>query len=167
MRLKSNMHGREKPRSAVVIRRVEENDLDRIMKIEESSFRSKDTFSLALFRRYLKKLRNGFYVVLDGEGAVVGYAVFEDVGERCYVLSIAILPDNRNQGLATMLMAFIESECRRRGLSKIVLDVRVDNESAISFYKRLGLVEAGRKTRFYEDGIDALIMEKHLMTSSE
>ncbi len=161
------MQANLKSKSRAVVRRAEETDLSSIMRIEESSFKSEDTFPMALFRRYLKELRDGFYVVLDGENTVAGYTVFEDVGEECYVLSIAVFPESRNQGLATSLMLFMENECRKRGLSKIVLDVRVDNEGAISFYRRLGLAEAGRKARFYEDGADALMMEKHLVASAK
>lgn len=62
--------------------------------------------------------------------------------DEYYVEHLAVLPENRGQGIAEQLMDFAESLAKTKGLKRIVLDVEIENEGARRFYKRLGFIEA-------------------------
>jgi ribosomal protein S18 acetylase RimI-like enzyme len=59
---------------------------------------------------------------------------------RCYVTSLAVLPDERRQGTGAMLLRAVAQEARGRGLAAVALDVASHNEAAIRFYRREGFV---------------------------
>jgi ribosomal protein S18 acetylase RimI-like enzyme len=54
------------------------------------------------------------------------------------VHDLAVLPVYRGRGIATALLAAVETEARRRGCCKLTLEVREDNPKAEELYRRLG-----------------------------
>ena len=149
-------------KKGIVVRNATEDDLHKIMEIERASFKRADTFPRALFQKYLRELNDGFFVILDKSKSIVGYAILGEKDGKGYLISIAIHPQRRNQGFATSLLKFLESKCNEKGFTEITLEVRVDNKKAIEIYRKLGFVEVEKKKCFYEDGADALVMEKRL-----
>ncbi|MDH5459752.1 MAG: ribosomal protein S18-alanine N-acetyltransferase [Candidatus Bathyarchaeota archaeon] len=150
-------------RKKAVIRNATKDDLEKILEIEKASFKRTDAFSPTLFKKYLRELEEGFFVVLEKPNSIAGYAILGEEEGKGYLLSIAIHPKKRNQGFATSLLKFLEFKCYEKGLTKMTLEVRVNNKKAIAIYKNLGFTEVGKKKGFYEDGVDALVMEKRLL----
>jgi ribosomal-protein-alanine N-acetyltransferase len=153
-------HSTLKSSRGVVIRKATEKDLGAILDIENFSFSLIDRFPASLFSHYLHKYKDGFFVVLEPSGSVVGYAIIVKSKGNAYLFSIAVHPENRNQGYAELLLNFLESKCVQMGLSKLCLDVRFDNAAALELYTKLGYVKVKKKKNFYGDGIDAFLMEK-------
>jgi len=149
-------------KKGIVVRNATEDDLHKIMEIERASFKRADVFPRTLFQKYLRELTNGFFVILDKCESIVGYAILGEKDGKGYLISIAIHPQRRNQGFAMSLLKFLEFQCYEKGFTTMTLEVRVDNKKAIEIYKKLGFVEAEKEKCFYEDGADALVMEKRL-----
>ena len=76
-------------------------------------------------------------------------------------MNIAVDPDHRGRGIATMLLERLfelTADDARRGYT---LEVRVSNATAISLYERLGFEARGIRRGYYTDNReDALIMWK-------
>ncbi len=51
---------------------------------------------------------------------------------------LAVHPDFRGRGVGSGLLAFAEEEARRRGLSRLALDVESHNGRARGVYERFG-----------------------------
>jgi ribosomal-protein-alanine N-acetyltransferase len=146
--------------NGIKIRKATKDDLSAIITIEDTSFNWFERFPESLFLYYIRKLKDGFFVVLEPSGAIVGYAILVDVKNYSYIFSIAILPKKRNQGYAELLLKFLTKRCTEKHIPKIRLDVRVDNNAAVELYKKLGYTEVNNKKDYYGDGLDALMMEK-------
>ena len=144
----------------MIIRNANEEDLSAVMEIELESFEFSEVFPVRQFLYYLNVFRDGFFVVVDSSGLIVGYAILACTQNLGYVLSIAVHPKNRKQGYANALLEFLELKCREKGVSNLRLDVRVSNTAAIELYKKLGLAELRVKKNFYGKGVDALSMGK-------
>ena len=43
---------------------------------------------------------------------------------------------------------------------RVILDVRVNNEKGLNFYKKNGFKQINVRKNYYLDGTDALVMEK-------
>lgn len=89
-------------------------------------------------------------VALDGE-SVVGWCDIT-VSERLTMrhggmLGISLLPDWRGRGIGARLIAAALTAARERGMVRVQLHVRADNERAIHLYEKLGFQHEGRLRR--------------------
>ena len=76
-------------------------------------------------------------------------------------MDILVSPTNRRNGVATQLFSSFLSLIKGK-TQKVSLEVRESNEQAINFYKKMGLVEVFVRKKYYQDGENALIMEKEI-----
>ncbi len=75
------------------------------------------------------------------------------------IQTIGIAPSERGKGLGRELMQRLISKAKELGSEQVMLEVRADNEPAISLYKDLGFVQIDVRKRYYQPaGVDALIM---------
>ncbi len=139
------------------------DDLDRLCEIDAVCFPA----GIAYPREYLSSLLSSptsiaRVAVLDE--TIVGFAVLE-VRERALkkvgeLVTIDVLAEARRKGVGQLLHASVERAVSHRGGNKIRLQVSVENEAAIRFYKQLGYRTRGRIPRYYLNTIDAWWMEK-------
>ena len=73
--------------------------------------------------------------------------------------TVGVLPAQRGQGIGEALMRACEE---RLTMSHVRLNVRLTNTVAIRLYEKLGYRKTGTWPEYYEDGEDALVMEKVL-----
>ena len=76
-----------------------------------------------------------------------------------WIVTIAVLPEYRGQGIAAALL----ETCEVKLPTPVVrLSVRRSNKAAIRLYQRAGYLEVGVWDGYYQDGEDAIVMEKQL-----
>lgn len=103
------------------------------------------------------------YAAQDPAGWVLGYAGLHNIVGEGYVDNIAVLPQCRRQGVGEALTSALIGYAKSEGLSLLTLEVRAGNEPAIALYRKLGLLEEGRRKNFYRRPTeDALIMTLRL-----
>lgn len=90
-----------------------------------------------------------------------GFVLASCVADEAEILTIAVLPNCRNQGKGRALLNQLSEELSSRGVCRLFLEVRVDNHSALVLYNHFGFKEVGCRKGYYK-GIDALVMEKNL-----
>lgn len=76
-----------------------------------------------------------------GEGRddeLLGTIMVGHDGHRGWVYYLAVAPERRGRGLGAMLVRAAEQWLRDRGVPKMMLMVRRENEAVRSFYERLG-----------------------------
>ncbi|NOY27008.1 MAG: GNAT family N-acetyltransferase, partial [Oligoflexia bacterium] len=64
----------------------------------------------------------------------------------------------RRQGLGRRLLTGFLATCTAKGATVLWLEVRSDNNAAIQLYSQAGLRPTGRRSDYYTDGIDAILM---------
>ena len=159
--------GRETKRKGggpkVAIRPASLADVPALVALENRTFTG-DWVSARSFRGLL---RGGHAAILVEEwrGEIRGYAlIFFRRGSRVGRLySFAVAPEHRGQGLAKALLAAAERAAREHGSSAMQLEVRADNVEARALYARLGYRPIGSTLAYYDDGMDAVRMEKRLL----
>jgi ribosomal-protein-alanine N-acetyltransferase len=138
------------------VRSFRYEDLDQVREVEEASF--PDPYSKLLFR--LLKLEVGDLFVVAAEDGILGYAISESSGNRGHIISMAVSPEHRRAGVGE---ALLQETIKRLGskIEEISLEVRAGNEAAMRLYEKFSFRRTGeRRTRYYPDGEDALIMSK-------
>ena len=105
-----------------------------------------------------------FMSVAEDGNTIVGYCgVFVPApGVEADILTVAVLPAYRRQGIAKEFMRQIESYAKEREASAMMLEVEVTNESAIKLYESLDYMKISVRMDYYGPGLDAHVMRKEL-----
>lgn len=100
--------------------------------------------------------------VAEDGNTIVGYCgVFVPApGIEADILTVAVLPAYRRQGIAKEFMRQIEAYALEREASAMMLEVEVSNESAIKLYESLGYIKISVRMDYYGPGKDAHVMRK-------
>jgi len=101
----------------------------------------------------------GVFGLLDERGGMLLARLGADEAE---ILTIAVVPERRQQGLGGALIQAAAAEARARGAVKLFLEVSTRNPAARGLYQQLGFAQVGRRKGYYADGSDALVLSKDL-----
>ncbi len=107
----------------------------------------------------LQLVMPGTFGLVEVRGGMLLARVAADEAE---VLTLAVLPALRRQGLGRALLQAAMAEARRRGAAAMTLEVAVDNVPARDLYQRAGFTQVGRRRRYYASGADALVLRAAL-----
>jgi len=78
------------------------------------------------------------------------------------IITIDVSPKTQHSGLGTLLISKAEQELKQAGCDYVSLEVAVNNDSALRFYKKHGYVVLKALPNYYLDSIDGLLMGKKL-----
>jgi [ribosomal protein S18]-alanine N-acetyltransferase len=138
------------------------SDLRAIEEIERRSYPT--PWSRSMFAGELAKPSSiclGAFEAEGEDGELCGYLIVSRYVDAWHVMNIAVDPDHRGRGIATVLLERLFEltvDDARRGYT---LEVRVSNATAISLYERLNFEARGIRRGYYTDNReDALIMWK-------
>lgn len=96
----------------------------------------------------------------------VGFIICWIIEDVCDLLSVGVLPDLRREGLGQLLLDYGIATARDMGAERIILEVNITNEAAITLYEHNGFVRDGIRKAYYTqpDGskADALKLVKAL-----
>lgn len=107
--------------------------------------------------------KHAYCAVLKNETEVVGYYLCYFVLDEWEIARIAVAPSIRRQGAGQLLFDHMMSVCKEKEITRLLLDVRESNETAISFYKKNGFAVDGIRKNFY-GGVNpenAILMSKN------
>ena len=146
----------------VTLRDYTPKDFESIWRLDQVCFAEHIAYSRDEMRMYLA-LRSSFCVIAEVDGRLAGFTIMDYRPPRpAYMVTIDVDPAMRRHGIATALLGEVERRILRQGGAAIRLEVAVDNQSAIDFYKRHGFREIGRKLGYYNGQLDAFSMKKEL-----
>jgi ribosomal-protein-alanine N-acetyltransferase len=148
--------------TTIELRRLGLGDLRAIEEIERLSYPT--PWSRSMFAGELAKPSSiclGAFDADGDEGRLCGYLIVSRYVDAWHVMNVAVHPEHRARGIATMLLERLfelTANDARRGYT---LEVRVSNATAIGLYERLGFDGRGVRRGYYTDNReDALIMWK-------
>ncbi|RLI30496.1 MAG: ribosomal-protein-alanine N-acetyltransferase [Candidatus Hecatellales archaeon] len=157
--------------AAYKVRRFREEDLSSVVEINRKCLPENysSTFFIDIYRSHPET-----FLVAEWEGKVVAYIMcrvehgFSELSRlrivrKGHIISLAVLPEHRLKGLATLLLVkAMEALHSRYGCSEVYLEVRVSNQPAINLYRKLGFKEAKIINHYYIDGENAFLMARRL-----
>ena len=118
---------------------------------------SKDDFVTWLSRK------ESVAAVAHSEREAVAFGLALAAGDDAELLSIAVAPDRRGQGLGQGILAALDAEAHNHRLVRWVLEAARNNLPALALYKSAGFVEIGVRKDYYltsEGKVDALMMSR-------
>jgi ribosomal-protein-alanine N-acetyltransferase len=133
-------------------------DLDAIVALEAQAFTNpwpRETLVWELTNSDVTRI----YLLRGDAGAVVAFCVCWVVFDELHINTLAVAPDERRKGLATLLLRRVLAEASKEGARKATLEVRASNTAALALYERLGFRVTATRARYYTNpDEDALIL---------
>ncbi len=144
----------------VEIRGLRLRDLGAIERIERRSYPT--PWSRSMFAgEFTKPSSLCLGAFEDERNALVGFLIISRYVDAWHVMNIAVDPDRRRRGIATMLLERLFQLTAGNSQRGYTLEVRVSNADAIRLYERLGFKAKGVRRGYYTDNReDAVIMWK-------
>lgn len=147
----------------VVLRPATADDLAVVGALEEGLFGA-DAWSPTQLAEELSGPGRRF-LVAEEDGQVVGYGVTRVAADVVDLERIAVSPDHRRGGVATRLLVELQALGRDDLAHRMLLEVSAANTGAVAFYAARDFVQIDRRSRYYRDGTDALVMRATLGTT--
>jgi len=145
--------------------------INRIMTVMEAAF--DPAYGEAWNRRQIAEalaLPSTHALVVDADGALIpespghtatpaGFVLTRHVLDEEELLLIAVVPEFRQRGIGSKLIDRLFTAARRRGITRIYLEMRRGNP-AVHLYRKLGFEPIGERRHYYRtangERIDAI-----------
>lgn len=94
-------------------------------------------------------------------GEMVGFIAGDPrrIEKTGWILTLGVMPDWRRKGIGRDLLYQCE---QLMGMPLVKLTVRRNNLSALQLYKKMGYKQVDIWSRYYHNGEDGLVLEKHI-----
>ena len=149
----------------MLVREAHDQDIDQMMAIEELCY--ENPWPREAFEEEIEQADIGAGIVVEDEGLLVGFLTGMLVADEFHLHNMAVHPDFRGRGIGRELMTAVESMCHEKGIHRIQLEVREDNEIARHLYLSSGFESVGTRKDYYGPGRDAYLYTKQLKPEGE
>lgn len=143
----------------MIVRALEEKDLDILLDIEKSLY--KDPWNK---EAYIRDLENdiAYNYVLEHDGVILGYYGFWVMFDNVDITKVSIRKELQGKGLSKILMDDFFSRINNLDIKTVTLEVRVSNVKAIGLYEKYGFKNISVRKKYYADLEDAYILQKEV-----
>ncbi len=125
--------------------------------IHERAFDTGDVWNAAIMAGQLGM--PGVFALIAGTSGMI---MIRRAGDEAEILTLAVVPERRQQGVGRALLTAATEAARRHGAEKLFLEVSTRNPAARGLYQAAGFVQVGRRRAYYADGSDALVLSLSL-----
>ncbi|WKY49143.1 ribosomal protein S18-alanine N-acetyltransferase [Eubacteriaceae bacterium ES3] len=142
----------------MLVRKMVANDIGGVFDVDKDCFNHNWTRE-----SYQNELHNilATYIVAENEGKIIGFGGYWRVIDEAQITNIGILKPYRRCGIGEMILNKLCSMAVQEGCNKMTLEVREDNLSAISFYKKNLFLQEGIRYHYYGQNQHGLIMWRY------
>lgn len=151
------------PPTSYTVRPLTEKNSREVLKLNLRCFRNGENYTKYTFSYLFNEPKALSYQVVTAEGKMAAYMFVIVQGDgTAHLTTIGVAPEHRRRGIAEMLLGHLEDVLTAKGVSTIVLEVRVGNIPAQMLYVRNGYTTVRRIASYYTDGEDCFMMVKSL-----
>lgn len=136
------------------------DDLEHLKDILESEF---DNFwNYDVLKNELSSDNSKYIVAKNKDNNIIGFAGIKLILDEAELMNIVTKKNMRHFGVASSMLDYLFSICRKQNIKLINLEVNTQNTIAINFYKKYNFVEVGLRKKYYDNTYDALLMTHKL-----
>ena len=101
---------------------------------------------------------------IEEDPRILGFLVAERHRRSGHIITIDVRSEARRYRIGSALLETAESRLQRLDCRIVRLETAVDNVAALAFYKRHKYTVVKTIPRYYSSGVDALLLEKDLLS---
>jgi ribosomal-protein-alanine N-acetyltransferase len=153
--------------SVLQVRKYQSADFIRLLEIDQTCFVEGIAYSEEEMHFFLGMPNAISLVGLQGD-EIMGFVIADRFRPRRAshfmgkIITIDVAPQAQRSGLGALLITSAETVLKQAGCDYVSLEVAVDNQPALQFYKKHGYSVLKVLPRYYLDSIDGLLMGKKL-----
>ena len=132
--------------------------IDQVHKIEVESFSS--AWSRNQLISYCVNSSESKSFIYLKQKNIIGYLMSQENLEDIHIHNIAVKKDCRRKGIGSRMLLHLIDASRMNNIRKLCLEVKNINISAIKLYQSHGFIASGEKKNYYEDGSNAILMDR-------
>jgi len=87
--------------------------------------------------------------VASSRGEIAAYAVVQAVLDEAHLLNVCVAPGWQGLGVGRGMLQSVMQQCLERDMTRMLLEVRASNISAIGLYRSLGFQQDGVRKGYY------------------
>lgn len=141
----------------MILRKAQKSDVSSLYALERKLFLPQNyPLSRGSFSYHVK---NNLLYVAEIDGKIAGYILTLIKRKNAKLYSIGVDNLYRGRQIGKKFLETVSCELISLGFSRLLLEVRIDNETAIALYKKAGFKIIKKLDSFYLDGCDAYLME--------
>jgi ribosomal protein S18 acetylase RimI-like enzyme len=149
------------------VRRYQPEDFPRLLEIDQACFVEGIAYAKEEMSYFLG-MPTAISLVGLHDKTIMGFVIADKFRPRRAsrsigkIITIDVAPAAQHSGMGSLLMSSAEAELKSAGCDYVSLEVAVDNDPALRFYKKHGYAVLKILPRYYLDSIDGLLMGKKL-----
>ncbi|MEY3495939.1 MAG: hypothetical protein RJA80_161 [Actinomycetota bacterium] len=129
--------------------------------IDKSAFNA-TAWSLETFWSEISASNRYYISLIDENQEIVGFAGLAFNGSDADVQTMVIKPEYQNKGYGKKLLDNLIEKVKEKKSTRVFLEVVADNEKAINLYKSRNFEIISKRSNYYPNGKDAIIMQLDL-----
>ncbi|HLA95437.1 MAG TPA: GNAT family N-acetyltransferase, partial [Pyrinomonadaceae bacterium] len=130
-----------------------------VLRLNLRCFRNGENYTRHTFAYLFGEPNTLSYQIVTASGEMAGFVfVIKNPDGAAHLTTIGVAPEHRRRGLAIQLLTHVEDVLSEKGVSTIVLEVRIGNLTAKELYISAGYAAVNRLAKYYSDGEDCFMM---------
>ena len=144
------------------LREYRPSDFEDLFQLDQRCFPEAIAYSRPELAHYLRAKAAICLLLCEGQ-ELLGF-ILGDVTPRGsgHIVTLDVSPEARRTGLVTSLIEALQDRFRALSCRAILLEVAVNNHTALAFYKKHGFSVLKTLRRYYPGGLDGLLMGKNI-----
>ncbi|CAN5669661.1 ribosomal protein S18-alanine N-acetyltransferase [soil metagenome] len=139
-------------------------NLNEVLRLNLRCFAKGENYTKHTFTYLLNDPQTLSYQVVTEMNEMVGFIVtMMNADGSAHITTIGVSPEHRRRNIAGMMLDYLERALAAKGITTVVLEVRVGNVAAQNLYRRGGYACVQRMGRYYSNGEDGFMMMKALV----
>lgn len=151
----------------MIIQQARLEHLDGILALEQDGFSDAEQWSRHAWAEELEADDRLVLAHTDPDGSIVGVANFGCVEDMADLHRVVVHRDARGRGVAAQLIRAGIEWAEALGATRMLLEVRTDNDPAVELYSRLGFDRISLRRDYYGPGLDAVVMLRPLAETQD
>jgi len=144
----------------IQLRNCCQQDFEQLWALDQRCFPEDIAYSrqeLAYYLRHKSAICLAAWEERQLRGFILGHPEARGFG---HIITLDVDSSARRSGLGSTLMKALEAKFESAGCRSVLLEVAVDNRSAVAFYKKHGYAVLKMLRRYYPGNLDGLLMGK-------
>jgi ribosomal protein S18 acetylase RimI-like enzyme len=152
------------PPTTYAIKPLTDKNAREVLRLNLRCFKNGENYTKYTFAYLFNEPRSLSYqlVTANGEMAAFAFVLLNHDG-TAHLTTLGVAPEHRRRGLASRLLSHLDEVLRVKGVSTIVLEMRVGNLAARNLYTDAGYSIVNRIAKYYSDGEDCFLMVRSIV----